>query len=91
MKDNDGRKPFGWLPEIQIAGAPDAVVQVVEESSGDVLYTVRSNGATFQAPVYADGLYTLKVGRNFPDRAFTPGLKPAKQGLQPPIRIDLGK
>jgi len=91
MKDNDGRKPFGWLPEIQIAGAPDAVIQVVEESSGEVLYTVRSNGATFQAPVYADGLYTLKVGRNFLDRVYKPGLKPAKQGLQPPIRIDLGK
>ncbi len=91
MHDNDGRKPFGWLPEVQIAGAPDAVVQVVEESSGEVLYTVRSNGATFQAPVYNDGLYTLKVGMDFPDNVLMPGLKPAKQGSQPPIRIEPGK
>ena len=91
MKDNDGRKPFGWLPEVRIAGAPDAVVQVVEESSGDVLYTVRSNGATFQAPVYADGLYTLKAGRDFPDKVSIPGLKPAQQGSQPPIRVEPGK
>ncbi len=91
MHDNDGREPFGWLPEVQIAGAPNAVVQVVEESSGEVLYTVRSNGATFQAPVYNDGLYTLKVGMDFPDGVSMPGLKPAKQGSQPPIRIEPGK
>ena len=91
MKDNDGRKPFGWLPEIQIVGVADAVVQVIDESSGDVLYTIRSNGATFQAPVYADGLYTLKAGRNSPDRVSMPGLKPGKQGSQPPIRIEPGK
>ena len=91
MKDNDGRKPFGWLPEVQIVGVADAVVQVVEESSGDVLYTVRSNGATFQAPVYADGLYTLNVGRDSADSVSMTGLKPGKQGSQPPIRIEPGK
>lgn len=90
MRDNDGRQPVGWLPEVRIAGAPNAVVQVIEESTGDVLYTVRSESATFHAPVYSEGSYTLKIGTSFPDAQTFTSLKPAKQDSQEPIRIDLG-
>jgi hypothetical protein len=91
MRDNDGRKPVGWLPEIQITDAPSAVVQVVEESTGDVLYTVRSNGSKFQAPVYAAGLYTIKVGTASVDQASFKNLKPAAEGSQQPIMVELSK
>ena len=89
MKDNDGRKPTGWLPEILVTGAPNAVVQVVEEASGEVLYTVRSNGTGFQPPVYAEGVYTVKVGMNSPDYTSFTGLKAAAQDSQEPIHVEL--
>jgi hypothetical protein len=91
MQDNDGRTPFGWLPEIQCTDAPNVVVQVVEESTGDVLYTVRSNGPKFQAPVYADGEYKIKIGANSADVASFKNLKPAAAGTQQPIQVELSK
>ncbi len=89
MQDNDGRKPVGWLPEVRIEGAPNAVFQVVEESSGDVLYTIRSPGATFEASVYAEGTYTLKIGTGFPDVEVLTGLKPAAKGAQKVMPVKL--
>jgi hypothetical protein len=67
MADNDGRKPAAWLPELAFDGGVDAVVQVVEEKSAEILYTWRASGATFQPPVFSPGAYTVKVGRHKPD------------------------
>jgi hypothetical protein len=67
MEDNDGRVPVGYLPELQIQGADNAVVQVIDESSGEVLYTVRTTGAKFRPPVYADSKFTVRVGNGLPD------------------------
>jgi hypothetical protein len=91
MQDNDGRTPVGWLPEIQCKDAPNVVVQVVEESTGNVLYTVRLNGPKFQPPVYADGVYTIKIGANSADIAPFKNLKPAAAGTQQPIQVELTK
>lgn len=67
MKDNDGRRVAGWLPELIFEGATDPVVQVIEEKSGDILYTLRIQGDRFQPPVYAKGKYTVKTGRDKPE------------------------
>jgi hypothetical protein len=75
VADNDGRQPQAWLPELRFAGVENPVVQVVEEASGDVLYTVRIRGDRFQPPVYALGKYTLKVGRDRPDGKELNGLE----------------
>jgi len=85
MDANDGRKPVGWLPEVTIDDADSAVFQVVEESSGEVLYTVRSEGPTFVAPVFTDGTFTLRIGRDRPGQVELPGLKPAAKGTQEAI------
>ena len=47
MADNDGRKPLAWLAELEFQGAESAVVQVVQESTGDILYTVRKLAGGF--------------------------------------------
>jgi hypothetical protein len=65
--DNDGRKPAGWLPELVIEGADRAVVQVIAEASGEILYTERVRGVRFQPPVYSTGSFTVRVGRDRPD------------------------
>jgi hypothetical protein len=72
MDANDGRKIKGWLPEFVFAGARNPVVQVIEEATGDILYTVRVQGTRFQPRVYAAGQYTVKIGREKPNaQAFT--------------------
>ena len=68
MAKNDGRKPVAWLPKLKIEGHPNAVVQVIQESTGEILYTVRTEDASFRPPVYAMGTYTIKAGRDKPDK-----------------------
>ena len=59
--DNYGREAVGYLPSLKI-NQPNQVVQVVEEKSGDVVYTLRVKGKSFQPKVFAKGKYTINVG-----------------------------
>lgn len=68
QRDNDGRKPLGFLKEIVCEAGTQPVVQVIDESSQEVLYTVRANSHRFRPPVYSDGSFTIKVGINLPDK-----------------------
>ncbi|MDP7267913.1 MAG: metallophosphoesterase family protein [Pirellulales bacterium] len=62
QRDNYGRKPVAYLPPLAFEGATDPVVQVIEEKTGNILYTLRIKGHTFQPWVFAPGRYTLHVG-----------------------------
>jgi hypothetical protein len=75
MDANDGRTVAGWLPELRFRGFADPVVQVVEEATGEILYTVRARGRSFQPRVYARGRYTVKLGRDQPDGPILAGLQ----------------
>jgi hypothetical protein len=66
----------GYLPEIVFEEGLNGVVQVVEEKTGEVLYTVRTQGGTFSPRVYAEGKYTVKVGKDKPDAQTLKGLEP---------------
>ncbi|MCY2976890.1 MAG: metallophosphoesterase family protein [Planctomycetota bacterium] len=74
MADNDGRKPVAWLPELIIEGAANAVVQVIAESTGELIYTIRTQGNRYQPPVYDLGNYTIKVGNSKPNVQSFPSL-----------------
>ena len=67
MEKNDGRKVAGYLPELIFKGAQNPVVQIISESSGEILYTVRAKEGKFQPKVYTAGKYTIKVGSDKPD------------------------
>jgi hypothetical protein len=67
VDDNDGRRPVAWLPEMRFRGARDPVVQVIDDSTSEILYTIRAPGRTFRPPVFAPGRYTVKVGRDRPE------------------------
>jgi hypothetical protein len=88
MSENDGRKVAGHLPKIVVEGATDPVIQVVNEADGDILYTRRIQGTSFQPAVYAPGSYTVKVGRDRPDAWIGRGIKLAPAGT-PPLRVKL--
>ena len=78
-RENDGRQPVGFLPELIVTGAPRPVVQVVEEATGEILYTARIDSNRFRPPVYAGGTYTLNVGKQKPDSKSFRGLTPVSQ------------
>ena len=88
-RNNDGRKPVGHLPEIVVTGTDRPVVQVVQESTGEVLYTVRSMSNRFKPPVYEEGKYTIKVGKDAPNLSNRSGVMPADSGEV--INIGLGQ
>jgi hypothetical protein len=73
--DNDGRQPVAWLPELVMSGGDRAVVQVIDELDGEILYSHRVRGGRFQPPVFSRGSFTVKVGRDRPDRAALTALK----------------
>lgn len=71
---NDGRKPHAQLPPVKLDGTPRPVVQVIAESTGEILYTVRAQSDTFTPRVYAPGKYTIKVGKDKPDTVVAQGV-----------------
>jgi hypothetical protein len=76
QSENDGREVVGWLPELLFPEGVNPVVQVVEEGTGEVLYTVRAANSRFQPRVYTQGKHTIKVGNDRPDRQLLNGLLP---------------
>lgn len=66
--DNDGRKAVAYLPTLIVTGMTDPVVQVIEESTGEILYTLRIQGTKYRAKVFAKGLYTIKAGEPGTDK-----------------------
>ena len=73
--DNDGRRPVAWLPALVIEGAGRPVVQVIAESTGEILYTIRLKDHRFQPHVFSQGSFTVKIGRDRPDAVSLRGLK----------------
>ncbi len=59
--DNYARKPAAHLPTLNIGGVKNPVVQVVEEPTGEIVYTLRLANRTWQPPVFAAGNYTVII------------------------------
>ena len=60
--DNYSRKAAAWLPEITVDGPKNPVVQIIDQDDGQIVYTIRINGKTFQPRVFKQGAYTIKLG-----------------------------
>ncbi len=75
---NDGRKVVGHLPKVQFQDLQNPVVQVINEATGEVLYTSRIPGSSFAAPVFSDDVFTLKAGTDRPDRVSLTNLCPQR-------------
>ena len=89
MKDNDGRKPVGWLPELRLPTSESAVVEVIEEATGETLYSVRTEGASFVPPVYALGNYTIKVGKDRAEKIVVEHCEAAKSRPEKSISVSV--
>jgi hypothetical protein len=73
-EENDGRKVVGHLPELAFKSGVRPVVQVIEDATGEIVYTVRANADRFRPRVYKNGTYTVRVGSDRPDGAVYRGL-----------------
>lgn len=63
MLDNYGRKARAWLPTIEVDGAEDPVLEVIDERSGELVYALRIKGRQFRPKVFAEGTYTVRISR----------------------------
>ena len=60
--DNGLAHPAAYLPTLRISGMDDPVVQVIDETNQEVVYTLRVPGSSLRPPVRKAGVYTVKVG-----------------------------
>ena len=60
--ENYGRKGIGFLPEVSVENIKNPVVQLINETSGEIVYTLRITENRFKAKVFETGTYTLKMG-----------------------------
>lgn len=66
QEQNYGRQASAWLPGIEVTNLRDAVVEVVDERTGETQYKLRIKGNRFEPKVFAAGTYTVRV--TDPDR-----------------------
>ena len=86
---NDGRKVEGYLPELIFSGGKNPVVQVQEEISGEVLYTVRTQGNRFHPQVYSNGKHTVKIGLQKADAKTFTGLEPKSKSAAGVLNVSV--
>lgn len=60
--ENYGRKAVAWLPRLKVEGLSNPVVQVVDVSNGEIVYTLRIEGSEFRPGVFHQGAYTVHIG-----------------------------
>jgi hypothetical protein len=86
--DNYGRQAFGYLPTVSVTGLEDPVVQVIDEASEAVVYTLRIRGREFRPKVFAEGRYTVKVGDGTRGKAkLLSGLRVVPEGENSTVRV----
>lgn len=74
QQDNYGRKAVAYLPTLEIKNKLNPVVQVIDESNNEIVYTLRINGQTFRPKVFHNGTYTINIGWG-PSRKSLHGIK----------------
>ena len=89
MADNDGREAVAYLPEIRFRGISNPVVQVIEESTGEILYTTRVKGTRYRPKVYTKGNYTVRVGEGQPILESVSGIQSVSEDSREKLSISV--
>lgn len=64
QEENYGRKAVGYLPELNVSGIVNPVVQVIDETDSEILYTIRIKGQKFIPKVFHQNhQYTIKISK----------------------------
>lgn len=86
QEDNYGRKPTGYLPTLEISGAEDPVVEVIKETSGETVYTLRIQGQTYRPKVFEMERHTIKI-RSGEQELVYPSVLPVEQDETKIIKV----
>ncbi|MEM7756369.1 MAG: alkaline phosphatase D family protein [Planctomycetota bacterium] len=88
--DQYARRPVGYLPMLNVSGLDKPVFEVIDESTGETVYTLRTPNASFQPHIFhRTATYTVRIsGQPGPERVLT-GLKPQREPGDRVINIDL--
>lgn len=61
QSDNYGRTAMAYLPTLKFRDGQRPIVQIIDETYDDVVYTLRVPSDTFQPKVFRDGPYTIRI------------------------------
>ena len=62
QRENYGRKPAGFLPDVSFEGLKNPVVKVYDEATDELIYALRVQGERFTPWVYHAGSYRVRIG-----------------------------
>lgn len=87
--ENYGREAVAHLPELKIKGVKNPVVQIVNERTKEIVYTLRIRGSSFRPKVFdKEATYTIKLSEPEKNRVKTlSGVRPSH--LKSSIDIDV--
>jgi len=86
--DNYARKAVAYLPTIEVEGMTNPVIQLIDESNGEIVYTLRINGTSFMPKVFKIEEYTVKIGQQGTDQMKTlTGIQPLEAGESKNISV----
>ena len=89
--ENYGRAAGAWLPTLAIRGTENPVVQVIDEATGEIIYTLRIAGTEFRPKVFKGGKYTIKIDDPDSGRVKTlTGLEPLTEGQSHSVEVEFG-
>ena len=86
--DNYARKAVAYLPTIVVKGKADPVIQVIDESNNEIVYTLRIKGDRFRPKVFRKGTYTINVGEGNTKKTFK-GVKSLDQLKSKTLKVTL--
>lgn len=61
QQENYGRSTAGFLPTLRISGVEDPVVEIINESTGEIEYILRIKGNVFRPKIFSASSHTVKV------------------------------
>jgi phosphodiesterase/alkaline phosphatase D-like protein len=61
VRDQYGRKAVAQLPKLKFADTENAVVEVIDAHTGELVYALRLNSAEWQPHTFAEGDYNLRL------------------------------
>jgi len=87
QQDNYARPPVAWLPELKVVGLTDPVVQVIDESTGELVYALRIKGTSFRPKVFTEGPHTILVGNQPDGMKRLTGIQAGKDRTAKPLTV----
>ncbi len=62
VDDNYAREPAAYLPTLTFTGVTNPMIQVIDEETDELVYSLRVNGTEFRPKVFHEGSYRIEVG-----------------------------